>query len=330
MRRIIHVPTGAIIVNDYSKGKLETLSIGDYGKSKNIKAHFLGFNDEIHGVANGKCKPLSEKWVMTLSTQYGCSMSCKFCDCPNVPFKGNASYEDLMDQLLEARWVYYDVRYTDRLNIHFARMGEPVFNAKNIFSFARWLADKRNFQKDTGLRVETIHPVFTTMCPDTKATKDAIVTWAHMKNDLFNGQAGLQLSINTTDESARNVMFNGKSLSFARMANICDSLPEPLGRKYCLNFAVTDQSEINPYILHDYFDKNKFMVKITPIHNNNACAENGFQTTDGYSSYDAYRNIETSLIRAGWDVLVFVPSMDEENGTITCGNAILGGSEIKI
>ena len=32
---------------------------------------------------------------------------------------------------------------------------------------------------------------------------------------------------------------------------------------------------------------------------------------------------------AGFDVLVFVPSIDEEDGLVTCGNAILGGSTLK-
>lgn len=330
--KIIDIPTGKIIIGTYEKGELETLTIGDYGKSKNIKADFLGFTREINGVPNGDCVALSEKWVMTLSTQYGCTMSCKFCDAPNVDFKGNVSTYDLKKQLLNARFLQPDVQYTDRLNIHFARMGEPVFNAENIFNFSRWLADKRAFQKETVLRVETIHPVFTTMCPKTphhnKWTREAIEEWINIKNHLFNGQAGIQLSINTTDELSREEMFDNRSMSLSEISNMCRNLPEPLGRKYCLNFAVTDTTEINPYILMDHFDRNKFMIKITPIHNNNACRENGYETIDGYDSYAPYRNLEKSLTDAGWDVIVFVPSMDEEQGAVTCGNAILGGSEV--
>ena len=70
------LPTGYLFIDKYSKGKLETLSIGDYGKDKNVKAEFLGFNKEINGVANGATMPLTEKWVATLSTQYGCPMDC--------------------------------------------------------------------------------------------------------------------------------------------------------------------------------------------------------------------------------------------------------------
>lgn len=31
------------------------------------------------------------------------------------------------------------------------------------------------------------------------------------------------------------------------------------------------------------FDKDKFMCKITPIHNNTACTENGIKTVGGYN-----------------------------------------------
>ena len=65
----------------------------------------------------------------------------------------------------------------------------------------------------------------------------------------------------------------------------------------------------------------------TPIHNNNACTENGITTVGGYSSFTPYAELEQGLIDAGFDVLVFVPSMDEENGLVTCGNAVLGGSQ---
>ena len=62
----ICLPTGFLIVDDYAKGKLETLSIGDYGKHKNIKADFLGYTRELNGVENGEIMPLQEKWVITL------------------------------------------------------------------------------------------------------------------------------------------------------------------------------------------------------------------------------------------------------------------------
>ena len=41
------IPTGYLFTGNYSKGQLETLSIGDYGKHTNIKADFLGYDREL-------------------------------------------------------------------------------------------------------------------------------------------------------------------------------------------------------------------------------------------------------------------------------------------
>lgn len=55
----IEVPTGNILIVEGNYGKLECLSIGDYGKEANIKADFLGLTDEINGVKTDKIMPLS-------------------------------------------------------------------------------------------------------------------------------------------------------------------------------------------------------------------------------------------------------------------------------
>jgi 23S rRNA (adenine2503-C2)-methyltransferase len=325
------LPTGHLIVDDYSKGKLETLSIGDYGKSKNVKADFLGYRNEINGVPSGDIMPLSEKWVITLSTQYGCPMKCNFCDVPKIGFNGNATPADMKKQLMAGIRANPAVNYTERLNIHFARMGEPLFNTEDVYNFtAYFLGRKEKFQSETGLRVEVIHPVLTSMVPHSASRiGEKLRSWTHMKNDKFNGQAGLQLSINSTNEKQRDTMFDGMQLSLDKLGAVCETLPMPLGRKYCLNFAYSLDYDIDGEILKEFFDPEMFMCKITPIHNNLSCRERGIGTIDGYKSYSPYRAAERSLKDAGFDVLVFVPSMDEENGLITCGNAILSGSEIK-
>lgn len=324
------LPTGYLFTGNYSKGQLETLSIGDYGKPHNVKADFLGYSKEIHGVPNVETMPLSEKWVVTLSTQYGCPMKCTFCDVPNVTFKGNATFDDLKSQLYSAISLFPSVKYTERLNIHFARMGDPIFN-QAVFEFSEWLAcSKREIQNETGLRIEVIHPVLTTSMPRKfSRLEQHILWWCRVKNLSFNGQAGMQFSINSTDESQRTEMFQGEQLTLEEFAAIADKMPEPLSRKYCLNFAYSTDFIVDGEKVDRLFDRNKFMAKITPIHNNNACRENNIKTDGGYTDWEPYRKPEESLKDCGWDVLVFVPSLDEEDGLVTCGNAVLGGSELK-
>ena len=324
------IPTGFLFCTEGSRGMLETLSIGDYGKRHNIKADFLGFTDEINGVPNMPTMPLSEKWVITVSTQYGCPQKCTFCDVPNIPFKGNASFDDLKKQLYEARALFPEVGYTDRLNLHFARMGEPILNPA-VFEFSRWLVEeKATFQRETGLRAEVIHPVLTTSIPRRfKQLRARILEWCGLKNDLMRGQAGLQFSINSTDEAQRSAMFAGESITLEELAEIGQEMPAPLSRKYCLNFAFSTDFEIDADKLRRLFDPQKFMTKITPIHNNQACRSNGIATVGGYEHYAPYSVPERDLKEAGFDVLVFVPSMDEEDGLVTCGNLVLGGGTVK-
>ena len=116
--RNILVPTGNILVVEGSKGQLECLSIGDYGRDLNVKADFLNLGNDIEGVPNGSILPLTDKWVVTISTQYGCSMNCKFCDVPSVGPGKNATLEDLTGQVIQALSLHPEVGSTKRLNVH--------------------------------------------------------------------------------------------------------------------------------------------------------------------------------------------------------------------
>ena len=55
--------------------------------------------------------------------------------------------------------------------------------------------------------------------------------------------------------------------------------------------------------------------------------ENKIETKNGYFDYSPYRKIEDKLIKVGFDVLVFIPSVEEDTSRITCGNAILSDKQ---
>ena len=314
--KIIKTHTGKIYVDD--ERKLEFLTVGDYGKENNIKAEFLGLHKEINGVKNTDVD-LTEKWVATISTQKGCPMKCKFCDCPKFGFYGNVT-EDEMRYEIETILNGEDVKHTDRFNVHFARMGEPTFNFA-VLDFAK--NSLRNLVSKH-IKAKTIHPVVSTMLPrNNKRLEEFLLEWCFIKNEIYNGEAGLQFSINTTDNEQRMEQFNGMSLSLEEISQIAKKLPMPKGRKYTLNFAVTSQTILNAKELLRLFDKEKFIVKITPIHETNSAIKNGFDVTTSYSDYDVYRQFEKPLIDEGWQVIVFVPSKEEDSDRITCGNALI-------
>lgn len=318
--KIVNTHTGKIYVD--TDRKLEFLTVGDYGKENNIKADFLGLTKEINGVANTEVD-LSDKWVATISTQKGCPMNCQFCDCPKYGFYGNASIDDMcyeIEQILKGETV----KETKRFNVHFARMGEPTFN-KNVLAFAESYLKPLVGEY---IKADTIHPVVSTMLPkNNRELFDFITEWCYIKNNVYNGEAGLQFSINSTDEAQRKTQFGNKSLTLVQISEFARTLPMPKGRKYTLNFAVTAQTILDAKELSRLFDKDKFIVKITPIHETNSAIKNGFDVATSYTDYDVYRKFEQPLLDEGWDVIVFVPSKEEDSDRITCGNALIANEQ---
>jgi 23S rRNA (adenine2503-C2)-methyltransferase len=316
--KIIDVPTGKIGILEEKANHCEFLSIGDYGKENNLKADFLGLTKEINNVEHKKIMPLENKWVITISTQYGCSMNCSFCDVPKVGRGKNIPLNILKKEFEIAKSFYPNVK-PKRINLHFARMGEPTFNFDTI-KLAKEL--KLELKKENIL----FHPVISTMMPKNNIKLyNFLSEWIKFKNE--DGDAGLQLSINTTDEETRNKL-TPNSLSLPEISEIMYRilLNEKnflKGRKITLNFAITKDYKIDVERLLLYFNPNLFLVKITPIHETYTSKKNNIYTPNGYNSYNFYREIEEKLKKFGFDVIVFIPSEVEDKSRITCGNAIL-------
>lgn len=319
--KTFHVPTGEIMIVEGEKGSLECLSLGDYGKEQNLKADFLGLKKELDGVPHGELLPLEDKWVCTISSQYGCSMGCTFCDVPKVGPGRNASFWDMVEQVQTVVDAKPDVEYTDRLNVHFARMGEPTFNW-DVINAATYLYGV--FRKMGW----GYHPVVSTMMPRINHVRDYLSAWMHLKNVIMKGEAGLQISINSTDEAQREEMFGGHAMTLEEIAHIVGHF-KVVGRKITLNFALSPQMKIDAIRLSKLFDPKRFLCKLTPMHITNSVIQNHMvrpkDVQDYYQSYYPYRNVEQYLKDVGYDVIVFVPSVEEDEGRITCGNALLSG-----
>ena len=311
MRTITNTHTGKIISD--TDLNLEYLYVGDYGKENNIKADFLGYTNRIEKVEH-KDVDITDKLVVTVSSQKGCSMDCDFCDCPKFGFKGNCSLPEMLSEITTGV-ALSKIKKGKRLNVHFARMGEPTFNPA-VISAANIINDmaKNMF--------EEYHPVVSTMMPKNNLYLE---TFLHFwVNSGFEKQPedgyGLQFSINTLNEKDRNRMFRNKSLSLKEIGEIIDKLPTPHKRKYTLNFAVTSKCSLSPKLMNKYFDKKKCIVKITPIHETKEAVDNNYEIV---KDFDVYEKFEKPLVEDGWDVIVFVPSEEEDRDRITCGNSLI-------
>jgi 23S rRNA (adenine2503-C2)-methyltransferase len=150
--------------------------------------------------------------------------------------------------------------------------------------------------------------------------------WIKVKNDVYCGEAGLQLSINSTSEKERKEMFSGNSQDLGEIAlNMAYALQNNgiKGRKITLNFAVAGY-EIDAKLLAGMFPPKNFICKLAPMHKTKSAINHGLKTNGDYTEYYPYQHHEEDLKKAGYDVLVFIASKEEDESRITCGNAILG------
>ena len=316
MRQITETHTGKIITD--TDLNLEYLYVGDYGKENNIKASFLGYDKRIDEVKHHDVD-ITDKLVVTVSSQKGCPMNCNFCDCPKLGFKGNATLPELVTEIMSGV-ALSGIKHGKRLNVHYARMGEPTFNP-NVITSAEYIA-KMLGDENSDVTFDEYHPVVSTMMPKANKTlKEFLRRWVET-GFVYGGEDGfgLQFSINTLDEEDRNAMFRNRSMSLQEISDVIRELPMPKKRKYTLNFAVTSKSNLDVDLMNKYFDKDKCIVKITPIHETVEAVDEGYEIV---KDFDVYEKFEQPLVDDGWDVIVFVPSREEDADRITCGNSLI-------
>ena len=319
--RIFERASGTVYVDE--KRHLEFVSYPSKALEYRVKSDALGYTYEN---TLKRIRPSYENaWRVLLSNQKGCPMKCTFCDCPASGFYGNASLEDLEYQI-DTIVKNTGSTHTELFEVGFMRMGEPTLNP-HVLEFIEF-----GLREHIGRAVDAdvVYPSLSTMMPRYKHVKDYLLDYCRIKNEVYDGNAALQISINTTDAVLRRKMFRNQSLPLEEIAEVCSSFPAPKGRKYALNFAITKDSVIDAALIDRLFDKGKFLIKLTPIHQTFNAIDNGFEVTSEYSSFEVYETFEKEFLELGWDVMVFLDSQKEDDDGLTCGNLLLSNISEKI
>ena len=319
--RIFERKTGTIYVDE--KRRLEFVSSPSKSLAYRVKSDALGFSYEN---TRKRIYPSYENtWRVQLSSQKGCPMKCTFCDCPGYGFYGNASKEDLAYQI-DTIVNNTGSTHTKFFEVDFMRMGEPTLNP-HVNEFIEFELREHIARK---VNAEVVFPSISTMMPKNANVEKYLLDFCRIKNEVYDGNAALQISINTTDEALRKKMFQNLSMPLDRIAEIAGTLPAPKGRKYALDFAITKDSVIDASLIDRLFDKEKFLIKLTPIHQTFNAIDNGFAVTTEYSSFEVFERFEKEFTALGWDVMAFLDSQKEDDDALTCGNLLLSNIAEKI
>jgi 23S rRNA (adenine2503-C2)-methyltransferase len=110
---------------------LPALSIDatQYSADGTIKSRFKTHDGHL---VEGVLIPTTSRFTACVSSQIGCSLSCKFCATGYIDRKRNLEYDEIYDEVVLINQQCERVYGKKLSNIVFMGMGEPLLNYKNV------------------------------------------------------------------------------------------------------------------------------------------------------------------------------------------------------
>jgi 23S rRNA (adenine2503-C2)-methyltransferase len=257
--------------------------------------------------------PREQKWVLMVSTLYGCPVGCAMCDAGGY-YNGRVPREDLfaqIDFLIRRRFPTGDIP-CGQFKIQFARMGDPAFNTA-VLDVIESLPDR--------YRAPGFLPSISTIAPE--GTDPFFDRLRQIKQDKFpGGWFQFQFSIHTTNEKLRDQIIPINKWDFDRMAEYGQSFYEQGDRKITLNFALMKHMPIDADVLLQHFSPDIFLIKITPLNATYHAARNKLTSYIDPLLSGVDHPIVKELRAAGYQVIVSIGEAEENYIGSNCGQYI--------
>ncbi|MCK5221333.1 MAG: radical SAM protein, partial [Candidatus Aminicenantes bacterium] len=244
------------VVYKTENSDIATVYIGDFGENR-----FAEFVESVQPPT-----PLEKKWVLIISTLFGCPVGCRMCDAGKF-YGGKISVEEIFSQIDYPVIKRFPDRriFVDKFKIQFARMGEPALNS----SVLEVLREFRNRYDAPGFipSISTIAPIGSELFFD---------ELTEIKDSLYgSGNFQMQFSIHSTSISERDNLIPVKKWSIQRISRFGEEFYSAGDKKITLNFVFSGELEINSKVLSHNFDTEKFLIKITPVNPTISAVKNG-------------------------------------------------------
>ncbi len=257
--------------------------------------------------------PRNEKWVLLVSTMFGCPIGCKMCDAGGF-YHGKPGVEQILKQVD----FLVHKRFSDghipcrQFKIQFARMGEPSLNLAVLDAL-----DELPRRYDA----PGLMPSISTVAPH--GTRRFFDRLLDIKQARYSGgHFQFQFSLHTTDATQRDQLIPVKKWSLAEMAAYGERFYAPGDRKITLNFALANGMPVDPNVLLAHFDPQKFIIKITPLNPTYRAAENSLSSyIDPFQPSEETGAVQ-ALRAAGYDVILSIGELEENYIGSNCGQYI--------
>lgn len=106
-----------------------TVNSTQYSADGTVKTGFKTFDGHL---VEGVLIPTEKRYTACLSSQIGCSLSCRFCATGYIDRKRNLNFDEIYDELVLINQQSERIYNHKLTNIVFMGMGEPLLNYKNV------------------------------------------------------------------------------------------------------------------------------------------------------------------------------------------------------
>ena len=106
-----------------------TIDATQYSADGTIKSRFKTWDGHL---VEGVLIPTASRYTACVSSQIGCSLSCKFCATGYMERERNLEFDEIYDQVVLINQQCEKVYGKKLSNIVFMGMGEPLLNYKNV------------------------------------------------------------------------------------------------------------------------------------------------------------------------------------------------------
>lgn len=257
--------------------------------------------------------PREDKWVLMISTLFGCPVACQMCDAGGH-YRGKLTKEEMLEQIKFLISQRYPDGYvpSKQFKIQFARMGEPALNPA-VLDMLEKLPNEIN--------APGLMPSLSTIAP--QGTDDFFSRMTDIKNTIYaRGKFQFQFSIHTTDQELRDQLIPVKKWDFQKIARFGKEYYQPGDRKITLNFALAEESPVDPEVLLKYFDPAQFLIKITPLNPTYMAVSTGLKSyVDPDNQMDVYPEL-VAIRDAGYQVILSIGEQEENQIGSNCGQYV--------
>lgn len=257
--------------------------------------------------------PRDKKWVLLVSTMYGCPVGCAMCDAGGF-YHGKVSKEDIFAQIDYMVRKHYPngIIPSQQFKIQFARMGEPSFNL-DVLDVLEELPQRYD--------APGFMPSISSIAPHGTETFFERLLEIKMRK-YSGGHFQFQFSIHTTDEKVRDQIIPVKKWDFSKMAAYGQRFYHPGDRKITLNFALAKEMPVDPQVLLKHFAPDKFLIKITPLNPTYKATEQNLSSyIDPHNQGEEYHLVR-DLEDAGYRVIVSIGEVEENYIGSNCGQYV--------